>query len=320
MSFMRVIANATEFDTDVYPTRLPGREGRTARIDPVVWSRWSDDAPLTPEQTDCFYRDGFLLLPDLFSAQELRALIEEGFALRDRAAALPADEVITEPGLGPQDGPDAVRTVFRLEAHSALMRRLAVDRRLAGVARFLLGDEVYLHQSRLNYKLGFTAKEFYWHSDFETWHAEDGMPRMRALSASLLLTDNDALNGPLLVMPGSHRTFVGCKGATPEDNFRSSLKKQQTGVPSREALTEMAGECGIEVATGKAGTLVLFDSNLMHGSNGNITPYPRSNAFFVFNAVSNQLAAPFAASEPRPEFLARREPAKPIEVMRGPIS
>src|SRR3546814_8501331 len=86
------------------------------------------------------------------------------------------------------------------------MARLAADDRLAGVARFLLGDDVYVHQSRLNYKPGFVGKEFYWHSDFETWHVEDGMPQMRALSMSILLAPNTVLNGPLMIIPGSHRT------------------------------------------------------------------------------------------------------------------
>ena len=107
-----------------------------------------------------------------------------------------------------------MRTSFRLDEHSALFDRVARDERMAGVASFLLGDDVYLHQSRLNYKPGFTGKEFYWHSDFETWHAEDGMPRMRAVSASLLLTDNSSLNGPLMLIPGSHRVFVGTQGET----------------------------------------------------------------------------------------------------------
>lgn len=320
MTYASARAAATEADADPYPTRLPEREVKTARVDPVVWRHWKEDAPLTREQTDHFNRDGFLVLRDLFDADEMRALIADGLELRNRAADLPADEVITEPGLGPQDGAEAVRTVFRLEAHSSLMRRLVEDRRLAGVAQFLLDDEVYLHQSRLNYKPGFTGKEFYWHSDFETWHAEDGMPRMRALSASLLLTDNDALNGPLMLMPGSHRTFVGCQGETPNENFRRSLKKQEIGVPSHSALTELSVVHGIKAATGPSGTLVLFDCNMMHGSNGNITPNPRSNAFFVFNAVSNRLAAPFAASKPRPDFLARRKSSRPVGVRSGPIS
>ncbi|HAW29150.1 MAG TPA: ectoine hydroxylase, partial [Planctomycetaceae bacterium] len=50
-----------------------------------------------------------------------------------------------------------------------------------------------------------------------------------------------------------------------------------------------------------------FDCNTMHGSNGNITPYPRSNLFFVYNSIWNQLANPFCNQKPRPEFIASRE-------------
>ncbi|MFB2351798.1 phytanoyl-CoA dioxygenase family protein, partial [Priestia megaterium] len=78
----------------------------------------------------------------------------------------------------------------------ALLGRLAADERLVAIANHILGDEVYLHQTRLNYKPGFDGKEFYWHSDFETWHTEDGMPRMRAISMSVQLVDNFAFNGP----------------------------------------------------------------------------------------------------------------------------
>ena len=53
----------------------------------------------------------------------------------------------------------------------------------------------------------------------------------------------------------------------------------------------------------------LFDCNTMHGSNGNITPFPRTNAFLVYNAVSNRLQAPFGADAPRPGFIAARDAA-----------
>ncbi len=170
--------------------------------------------------------------------------------------------------------------MFRLDRHNALFDRLARDSRIAGIVRHLLDDDLYLHQSRLNYKPGFTGKEFYWHSDFETWHAEDGMPRMRAISASVLLSDNDALNGPLMLMPGSHKTFVACAGETPDKNHENSLKKQEIGVPSQDSLAKMADTHGIDYAAGSAGTVILFDCNTLHGSNGNITPFARSNAFF----------------------------------------
>jgi len=298
---------------DLYPTRL-AEERWLERRDEVVWSRWRPDAPLTAAQADHFARQGYVVLRGLFSEDEIRALTEESLLMRSGGRPLDRDTVVTEPGS------EAVRTIFELPAQSALFARLAADRRLAGIARFLLGDEVYVHQSRLNYKPGFRGKEFYWHSDFETWHAEDGMPRMRAVSASLLLTDNDALNGPLMLIPGSHRTFVACAGETPEEHHEASLKKQEYGVPSEASLERLAKRDGIDSATGPAGTLVLFDCNTLHGSNGNITPFPRSNAFFVFNAVSNHLTDPYAAPKPRPEHLARRGTPEPISVASGPIA
>ncbi|MFC6488452.1 ectoine hydroxylase [Nitratireductor sp. GCM10026969] len=309
---MSAINQAHERRPDTYPTRLP-QERWLPRADRIVWSQWRPDAPLTAQQADQFDRDGFLVLKDLFSEEEVKALMAESAALRGGERNLEEDSVITEPNS------DEVRTIFKLPEQSPLFNRLACDRRLAGIVSFLLGDSVYVHQSRLNYKPGFTGKEFYWHSDFETWHAEDGMPRMRAVSASLLLTDNDALNGPLMLMPGSHKHFIACAGETPEDNHKSSLKKQEIGVPSHEALEKLAGEHGVHAATGKAGTLVLFDCNTMHGSNGNITPFPRSNAFFVFNAMSNQLEEPFGAKKPRPDFLAQRGEAKAVEVVTGKL-
>jgi ectoine hydroxylase len=108
---------------------------------------------------------------------------------------------------------------------------LTRDPRILAKAREILGGDVYIHQSRINYKPGFRGKEFYWHSDFETWHVEDGMPRMRAVSCSIALTPNYEFNGPLMLVPGSHRYFLSCVGETPEEHYKESLKKQEIGVP-----------------------------------------------------------------------------------------
>src|SRR3546814_2755262 len=91
-----------------------------------------------------------------------------------------------------------------------------------------------------------------------------------------------------MVIPGSHRTYLTCLGETPDDHYLSSLKKQEYGVPDEESLAELAHKHGIVAPTGKPGTVILFDCNLMHGSNGNITPFPRANAFLVYNAVRSE--------------------------------
>ena len=56
-----------------------------------------------------------------------------------------------------------------------------------------------------------------------------------------------------------------------------------------------------------AGSVVFFDCNAMHGSNSNISPYPRSNVFFVYNSVENTLNSPKYGLTPRPEHVATRE-------------
>lgn len=291
---------------DLYPSRTSAEARFLPRVDPVVYSVWDEKAPLTREQYDHYERNGFLFLEGLLSEEEVAELLEESARLRGGGAELDPQTLFTEMESGD------IRSIFRVHAQSKIMHRLASDRRLAGLAAFLLGDQVYIHQSRLNYKPGFRGKEFYWHSDFETWHVEDGMPRMRALSMSVLLTDNHAYNGPLMLIPGSHKTYVTTIGETPDEHYRQSLRRQEVGVPDDDSLTHLYEQGGIETPTGRAGSVVIFDCNTMHGSSGNITPLPRSNAFFVFNAVSNQMEAPFGNLEPRPEFVAAREDTTPV--------
>jgi ectoine hydroxylase len=84
-------------------------------------------------------------------------------------------------------------------------------------------------------------------------------------------------------------------------------------VPSQAALAQLAEGGEIGVATGRAGTVLMFDCNTMHGSAGNITPHARSNLFVVYNAVSNRLVAPFSGQPPRPEYIAHRADVAAIE-------
>ena len=133
------------------------------------------------------------------------------------------------------------------------------------------------------------------------------MPTPRAVSCSLALTDNFPYNGGLMIMPGSHRDFLGCEGATPKDNYKKSLQMQDAGLPSDEALSKFADAHGIQLFTGKPGSATWFDCNAMHGSGDNITPYPRSNVFIVFNSVENKAVEPFAAPVRRPEFIGARD-------------
>lgn len=300
-----------ETRTDLYPSRGGLKSDIVPRKHPVVWSAADATPPIDRSLVEQYERDGFLVLRDVFSPEEVALLQAELDRLREKAESLDRPEVITE------KGSRKVRSIFKVHELSTVFGKLAADERLAGLASFLLGDDVYLHQTRLNYKPGFHGKEFYWHSDFETWHIEDGMPLPRALSISVSLTDNTPHNGPLLVIPGSHKHYVVCEGETPPENYQMSLQAQETGVPSDENLTRLAREGGLVDTAGPAGSVLIFDSNLMHGSNSNITHLPRSNAFFVYNAVSNAVEAPFCNQPPRPEFIATRESIAALAIRKN---
>ena len=302
-----------ELIQDVYPSRHRPESDWLERRDPVLHGPAGKAPPIDQACIDQFVRDGFFVLNDVFSEAEVKAFVAEARSLRKDDGLIP-ETIIAEPG---ETGADAVRSVFAPHQQSKLFSRLAADSRLSGVARYILGDEVYIHQSRINYKPAFRGKDFYWHSDFETWHTEDGMPRMRALSMSVMLTDNHPHSGPTMFMPGSHKAFVTCVGETPEDHYRQSLKKQDYGIPDTDSLSRLADKAGVVAPAPKAGSVVIFDCNTMHGSNSNITPFERINAFLVFNAWSNRLVEPFGKTRPRPEFVAHRQVNSPIKPVKA---
>ncbi len=289
-----------EHELDVYPSRVALEPGVTSRADPVVYGSPST-GPLSAEVLAQYDRDGYLVFDELFTAEEVQRLRLAVDTLRSSAAILKRPEAIHEPS------GDGLRSIFRVHELDEVLSALVRDQRLVAVAAQLLGSGVYIHQSRVNFKPAFVGKEFYWHSDFETWHVEDGLPRMRALSISLNLTDSNEFNGPLMVIPGSHRSFVACVGETPENHYKESLKRQQYGVPDRSILKELVAEKGLVAPKGKAGSVVLFDCNLMHGSSSNISPYARSSLFIVYNSLKNAPRTPYGGRPPRPDFIASRE-------------
>jgi len=288
--------------TDPYYSRTSTACETTPRLDPTASHA---SGPLTTDEVWNYAHDGFLFAQGLFSQEEVDELLHEATAI---AAGWPGDR----PGIVREPDSEVVRSIFRLHKFSEVYQRLFADSRLLDRAKQLIGSDVYIHQSRVNYKPALIGKEFYWHSDFETWHVEDGMPRMRALSVSIFLTESHEFNGPLMLIPGSHETYVRCAGETPEKHYEKSLRRQEHGVPSRDAMEKLLEGKEIAAPKGPAGSVVFFDCNTMHGSSGNLSPNPRVNLFAVYNSVENRVVEPFCERPPRPEYLAERT-VLPIE-------
>ena len=290
---------------DPYPSRVFDAPRTLERNDPVVYGH-VESGPLDDAQLASYENKGYLCIDGILGADEIDSYLKELERLRASDLVKHAPEAVVEPQSR------ELRSVFAIHKLNRALDALCTHPKVVAIARQLLGDDVYIHQSRINYKPGFRGKEFYWHSDFETWHVEDGIPRMRMVSCSISLTPNTPTNGPLMIIPGSHREYVSCVGATPEGNYQKSLKRQEIGVPDDETLADLVDRHGIDTMLGAAGSATFFECNVMHGSNSNITPQARSNVFVVFNSVSNTPGEPFCRLAPRPPFIAERKDFRPV--------
>ncbi|MDX1808966.1 MAG: phytanoyl-CoA dioxygenase family protein [Sulfurospirillaceae bacterium] len=286
---------------DLYPSR--GSEEKIIdRIDPTVYGqKVVGKHSLDTTEIQDYNENGFIVFPNLFKADEVKEILDEMEKMAKNDKFLKKEEFIREPQS------DELRTIFNQHLFSSFFDKVSRDPRILDKVQQLLGGDVYIHHSRINIKPAYKGKSFPWHSDFETWHSEDGLPRCRCLTAWIMLTDNTEFNGPLYLIPGSHKKYISCKGITPEDNYKQSLKKQEYGVPSLNAIKKFTKDNELFGAYGNSGTLVIHDGNILHGSPDNISPNPRTNAFFVFNSVENKPERPFGAKKNRANFLCLKD-------------
>ncbi|MGM8228807.1 phytanoyl-CoA dioxygenase family protein [Cellvibrio sp. ARAG 10.3] len=284
---------------DMYPSRTGADEQVIPRKDPVVYPNPSlSEKPLAKDSLDFYADNGFLVLPD-YLPEQVEPLLAEIESLKKN--------MVGEEALVSEPGSREVRTIFKPFQYSDVIRNFFRDPKILDVARQLLGSDVYMMQSRVNIKPAYTGRSFAWHSDFETWHVEDGMPRMRAVTAWIMLTENHEHNGPLYVIPGSHQLYVSCAGQTGAENYKTSLKAQKLGVPQPDTMNEILATRDIKAITGKPGTVVFHECNILHGSPDNISNDPRTILMCVYNSVLNKPVAPFGGLEPRPDFLSNRD-------------
>jgi len=246
-------------------------------------------------ESQLFWTQGYLVLKGYFANYAKEALM-----LANELAESRGKNVVLEPSK------EEVRSVFAVHESETVLGELAWSGAVDTI-RCLLNDQVYIHQSRVNFKRS-GGTGWGWHSDFETWHVEDGMPDMCCASLMIALTENTRENGALRVIPGSHNYYISCPGETPDENWESSLVDQVAGVPDRAAISGLVDLCGGDPVALEldAGDAVIFHCNLMHGSQENKTGTPRTNLFYAYNAEGNMLQGPFSGKKPRPQYAATR--------------
>ncbi len=246
---------------------------------------------LTEQQLAEFEVEGYLFLPEVFSAAEIAVLADEvpGIFAQER------EEVWRE------SGGKAVRTAFAAHTYNEAFRRLGRHPRLIEPIEQLLDGSVYMHQFKVNGKEAFDGDVWQWHQDYGTWARDDLMPEARAMNIALFLDEVTPFNGALMFIPRSHKAGVIEAG---HDLLTTSYPLWTL---DKATVTRLAEEGGMVAPTGPAGSMILFHSNLVHASPGNISPFRRTIVYLSLCHVDNHIR-----QFKRAEWIAHRDFA-PIE-------
>lgn len=240
---------------------------------------------LTQEQIKAYDEEGYILLPSLFSQQEAALMKSRLPALYQ----LDRDEVIKEKS-------GAVRTVFAAHTFDDVFAQVARHPRLIEPARQLLDSDVYMHQFKINAKAAFNGDIWQWHQDFGTWHQDDGMPEARAMNVAIFLDEVNEFNGPLMFIPRSHKL----------GRLEASHDRSTTSYPlwtlDNDKVAELVEQGGIVAPKGVAGTVLIFQSTLVHASCPNLSPWDRNTLYVTTNSVDNAIR-----KFQRPDYIAHRD-------------
>ena len=227
---------------------------------------------LTDAARRAFEDHGFVLLPALFSEEEISSVRAEV----ETVASREGPEVVREADS------DAVRLVYGAHRFNEVFHRLSRHPRWLEPVQALMEGPVYIHQSRLNPKAAFHGGAWAWHQDYATWADRDGLREPRAFMVAILLDEATAANGPLMLVPGSHHYGLIAEAVDNRESPGYTLFHI-----SEEHLAHIVDAGGIEPVIAPAGSVLIIHANMVHGSAGNITPWPRRIFYLNVAAVDN---------------------------------
>lgn len=229
---------------------------------------------LTAQEIVSFHKNGYVIRPNLFSLDEVKKLRSGVEDMIVNHADLP--EIAWE------KNSKSPRLIYGADKYNDAFYKLSRHPRWIIPAKQLLNKDIYIHQLRINPKKQFEGEGFWWHQDFATWHYEDGMPTSNALMIAVFLDDIYDTNGPLMVIPGSHRHGeISDRSPDPDETGYTVMAVE------KDTVTQLVREGGIEALTGTAGSVMFMHCNLLHASAGNVSPWPRTIVYINANSVDN---------------------------------
>jgi len=229
------------------------------------------DHSLSPEQLERFQREGYLVLPSLFAADEigrmrleadrvLELILNSSLALQRTSMRLDWREL--------EDGSQIVRKIQPINDLSPYLTEVSNDPRLIQPMRQIMGHEPILMEEKLNYKQPLPERmegipirplddRFPVHNDW-AYYVAQSYPQ-DILSSAISLDDCPPESGPLHVWPGSHITHLEHEAV-------------DIGLQVKPGLIDFEG--GVDILA-PAGSVMIFHALLVHNSRANTSGRPR---------------------------------------------
>ncbi len=269
---------------------------------------------LTEEQLLIYQNQGFILLSEYFSGTEVEIIKSELSALSTENSP---QKILEKDGR-------TVRSLHGSHTKNDVLNCLTRHPFIVEPAMQIVGNQVYIYQFKVNLKAAFTGDIWKWHQDYIYWRKEDGMPRPQVVNAMCLLDDMNEFNGPLFLIPGSHKegmidtaahnsrvTNINSNSSGDSPAWISSFSANLKYSLSQELVTDLVSKYGITLIKAASGSVLFFDSNIVHASSNNISPFARSTVIVTYNSIEN---IPLPVQNPRPDFLVSKDyrPVTPL--------
>lgn len=222
---------------------------------------------LSNDQIEAFWRDGYLVVEDAVSTDQLQALRDEFAAWVEDSRNHDEDYGETldgrarfdlEPGHSAER--PALRRVQSPEEVSDVFLSVMREARTVDYVADLLGPNLKFHHGKVNSKQPGAATKVKFHQDFPF----QPMTNDDLITALLFVDEVTLDNGPLEVVPGTHKGPL----------YSLWHDGRFTGAVSDEVFAEH--EDNLVKCTGPAGAVCLMHASLLHGSAPNLSDKPRT--------------------------------------------
>jgi len=223
------------------------------------------------EQDVAFYNDnGYLVVPDVLSPDDVAELrqVTEKFVEDARNVSEHNAVYDLEDSHSPTE--PRVRRIKTPHAHHEAYARMVAHPNLLAVLQKIWGPAIRFDVSKLNLKAAGYGAPVEWHQDWAFYpHTNDDL-----CAIGIMIDDVDATNGPLMVIPGSHKGPILDHHAD-EGFFCGAIDPRRGEVDFGEAVK----------LTGAAGSITVHHARTIHGSATNTSGKPRRLLLHQYRAA-----------------------------------